>query len=132
MITIEGKEVFTELTELVDPAHTALLLVDMQRDFVESDGAFGELTMLQLPLLDQRLMGARVRLENRRSTCHPDGWRQSPAEADAEAAVWTPTDEEAASFGGSSMSTYEFECRDCQERIGTFTPFSLANRLASS
>jgi len=72
---------------------------------------------MQLPLLDQRLMGARVRLENRRSTCHPDGWRQSPAEADAEAAVWMPTDEEAASFGGSSMSTYEFECRDCQERF---------------
>jgi nicotinamidase-related amidase len=37
LITVEGKEVFTELSELVDPAHTALLLVDMQHDFVESD-----------------------------------------------------------------------------------------------
>jgi nicotinamidase-related amidase len=43
LITIEGKEVFTELAELVDPAHTALLLIDMQCDFVEPDGAFGML-----------------------------------------------------------------------------------------
>ncbi|WP_139306851.1 cysteine hydrolase family protein [Modestobacter sp. DSM 44400] len=43
MIIIEGKEVLTELAELVDPAHTALLLVDMQRDFVEPDGVFGSL-----------------------------------------------------------------------------------------
>jgi nicotinamidase-related amidase len=43
LITIEGKEVFTELAELVDPAHTALLLIDMQCDFVEPNGAFGML-----------------------------------------------------------------------------------------
>jgi nicotinamidase-related amidase len=43
MITIEGKIVFTELDELVDPAHTALILVDMQRDFIEPDGVFGKL-----------------------------------------------------------------------------------------
>jgi nicotinamidase-related amidase len=43
LINIEGKNVFTELAELVDPAHTALILVDMQRDFIEPDGAFGEL-----------------------------------------------------------------------------------------
>src|SRR5246500_6021529 len=40
---IEGKQVFTELSELVAPAHTALLLIDMQRDFVEPDGFFGSL-----------------------------------------------------------------------------------------
>jgi nicotinamidase-related amidase len=40
---IEGKQVFTELSELVAPAHTALLLIDMQRDFVEPDGYFGSL-----------------------------------------------------------------------------------------
>jgi nicotinamidase-related amidase len=33
VIEIEGKQVFTELAELVDPAHTALVVVDMQRDF---------------------------------------------------------------------------------------------------
>jgi nicotinamidase-related amidase len=43
LITVEGKNVFTELTELVDPAHTALLLIDMQRDFVAADGVFGAL-----------------------------------------------------------------------------------------
>ena len=43
MITIEGKIVFTELAELVDPAHTALIVVDMQRDFIEPDGVFGKL-----------------------------------------------------------------------------------------
>jgi putative FmdB family regulatory protein len=41
----------------------------------------------------------------------------SAAEADAAAAVWTPADEEAVRFGGSSMPTYEFECRDCQNRF---------------
>jgi nicotinamidase-related amidase len=43
LINIEGKNVFTELEELVDPAHTALIMVDMQRDFIEPDGVFGEL-----------------------------------------------------------------------------------------
>ena len=43
MIRIEGKEVFTDLGELVDPAHTALLLIDMQHDFVDPDGLFGRL-----------------------------------------------------------------------------------------
>ena len=33
MIEVAGKQVFTELSEIVDPAHTALLIVDMQRDF---------------------------------------------------------------------------------------------------
>ena len=43
MITIEGKIVFTELAELIDPAHTALLMVDIRRDFIEPDGVFGKL-----------------------------------------------------------------------------------------
>lgn len=43
MIEIEGKQVFTTLDELVDPAHTALLVVDMQRDFCLPGGAFDEL-----------------------------------------------------------------------------------------
>src|SRR5579862_918470 len=41
MIVIDGKRVFTELEELVDPAHTALIMVDMQCDFIEPDGLFG-------------------------------------------------------------------------------------------
>jgi nicotinamidase-related amidase len=43
VIEIDGKEVLTELGELVDPRSTALVLVDMQRDFVEPDGAFARL-----------------------------------------------------------------------------------------
>jgi len=43
MINVEGKNVFTELAELVEPAHTALILVDMQRDFCLPDGAFAAL-----------------------------------------------------------------------------------------
>ena len=43
MILVEGKEVFSELDELVDPSHTALLLIDMQVDFVDPHGLFGTL-----------------------------------------------------------------------------------------
>lgn len=43
MITHGGKTILTELSELVDPRHTALLLVDLQRDFIDPDGAFGRL-----------------------------------------------------------------------------------------
>lgn len=43
MIEIAGKTVLTELAELVNPAHTALIMVDMQRDFIEPEGAFGRM-----------------------------------------------------------------------------------------
>lgn len=43
MIEIEGKQVFTELDELVDRRHTALLVVDMQRDFCVPGWAFDRL-----------------------------------------------------------------------------------------
>ena len=43
MILVEGKEVFSELEELVDPSHTALLLIDMQVDFIDPQGLFGTL-----------------------------------------------------------------------------------------
>lgn len=42
MIEIAGKHVFTELSEIVDPAHTALLIVDMQRDFCCAGGSFDQ------------------------------------------------------------------------------------------
>ena len=41
MLEIYGKRVFTELEEIVDPRHTALLLVDVQRDFCAADGMYG-------------------------------------------------------------------------------------------
>jgi nicotinamidase-related amidase len=89
VITVEGKEVFTELTELVDPAHTALLLIDMQRDFVEADGVFGrlgvDLSMYRdsLPRLAALLGDARrasalvVHVQN---TTLPDRMSDSPAQ----------------------------------------------------
>lgn len=40
MITIAGKTVYTDLQELVEPQHTALVVVDMQNDFCSPDGAF--------------------------------------------------------------------------------------------
>ncbi len=43
MIEIAGKQVFTELSELVDPAHAALLVIDMQNDFCAQGGAFDRL-----------------------------------------------------------------------------------------
>ena len=43
MIDIEGKTVLTEIEELVDPSHAALIVIDMQRDFIEPDGLFGSL-----------------------------------------------------------------------------------------
>jgi len=38
MLTIDGKEVFTTLEELVNPKHTALLLIDLQNDFIIPGG----------------------------------------------------------------------------------------------
>jgi nicotinamidase-related amidase len=43
MIEVDGKKVFTELHELVNPHHAALLVIDMQRDFCSGGGAFDRL-----------------------------------------------------------------------------------------
>jgi nicotinamidase-related amidase len=89
LITVAGKEVFTELTELVNPGHTALLLIDMQRDFVDPDGAFGELGVdlsmyrESVPRLANLLEHARrapalvVHVQN---TTLPDRMSDSPAQ----------------------------------------------------
>ncbi len=65
MITIENKVVFTTLAELVDPKHTALIVVDMQNDFCKPGGAFDQLGIdismypAMLPHLSRMLAGAR-------------------------------------------------------------------------
>ena len=43
MIEVAGKQVFTDLSEIVDPTHTALLIIDMQRDFCCAGGSFDRL-----------------------------------------------------------------------------------------
>jgi nicotinamidase-related amidase len=89
MINIEGKIVLTDLAELVDPAHTALVVIDMQRDFIEPYGLFGtlgiDLSMYAKtrPRLATVLGAARmtdttvVHLQN---TALPDRMSDSPAQ----------------------------------------------------
>jgi len=43
VIEVAGKVVLTSVAELVDPCRAALLLVDMQKDFVDADGEYGRL-----------------------------------------------------------------------------------------
>jgi len=40
MITALGKEVFSTIEEVVDPSHTALLMIDIQHDFCSPKGLF--------------------------------------------------------------------------------------------
>jgi nicotinamidase-related amidase len=64
MILIDGKRIYTTLDELVDPHHTALVVVDMQRDFCARGGAFDQLgidlTMYPplIPRLSRLIAGA--------------------------------------------------------------------------
>jgi nicotinamidase-related amidase len=66
VIEIEGKQVFTTLAELVDPRHTALVVVDMQRDFCIPGGAFDKLGVdismypPMIPRLARLIDGARA------------------------------------------------------------------------
>jgi len=86
---IAGKQVCTELAELVAPAHTALLLVDMQRDFVEHGGLFASLG-IDLTMYDQTrprlaaLLGAARRhgvlVIHVQNTALPDRMSDSPAQ----------------------------------------------------
>lgn len=89
MIVVDGKAVFTELAELVDPAHTALLLIDMQRDFVEPDGMFASLGLDVSMYRESRPVLAGLLREARRAsvlvihvqnTALPDRMSDSPAQ----------------------------------------------------
>jgi nicotinamidase-related amidase len=89
MIEIEGKQVFTELGELVDPAHTALVVVDMQRDFCIPGGAFDNLGIdismypPMIPRLARLIEGARaagVRIVYIQMTQLPNRAIESPAQ----------------------------------------------------
>jgi nicotinamidase-related amidase len=89
LISVEGKEVFTELSELVDPGHTALVIIDMQHDFVDADGLFGtlgiDLSMYDRirPRLVELLSAARERgvlVVHVQNTALPDRMSDSPAQ----------------------------------------------------
>lgn len=65
MIEVDGKRVYSTLDELVDTQHTALVVVDMQRDFCAPGGAFDrlgiDLSMYppMIPRLARLVVGAR-------------------------------------------------------------------------
>ena len=89
MIEISGKAVYTELDELVAPSHTALVVIDMQLDFVEAQGAFGtlgvDLSMYDSvrPAVARLLAHARrsaVRVIHIQNTALPDRMSDSPAQ----------------------------------------------------
>lgn len=89
MIEVDGKQVFTELSELVDASHTALVVVDVQRDFCLPGGAFDRLgiDMSMYPAMLERLgrllEGARaagVLVIYIQMTTLPDRRIESPAQ----------------------------------------------------
>jgi nicotinamidase-related amidase len=89
LINIDGKEVFDTLAELVDPAHTALLLIDMQHDFVDPDGLFGSLgidlsmyddTRRQLAALLAAARRSGVPVVHVQNTALPNRMSDSPAQ----------------------------------------------------
>jgi nicotinamidase-related amidase len=59
MITISGKAVPTELSELADPANTALVVIDMQNDFCSPGGASdrGRTSLSMYPEVIRRTAG---------------------------------------------------------------------------
>ncbi|MCU1475817.1 MAG: hypothetical protein JWQ64_510 [Subtercola sp.] len=89
MITVEGKNVFTEFSELVSPEHTALVVIDMQHDFISPLGLFGpmgiDLTMYEesVPRLKVLLSAARrsgVLVIHLQNTALADRMSDSPAQ----------------------------------------------------
>jgi nicotinamidase-related amidase len=89
MIEVEGKQVFSELSELVDPEHTALVVIDMQRDFCVPGWAFDTLGIdismypPMIPRLARLIEGARaadVPIIYIQMTTLPDRLIESPAQ----------------------------------------------------
>jgi nicotinamidase-related amidase len=89
MIEVGGKQVLTELDELVDPARAALVIIDMQRDFVEPGFAFDRLGLdLSMypevrPRIAELLAAARtagVLVVHVQMTTLPGGMSESPAQ----------------------------------------------------
>jgi len=89
MIDIEGKIVLTELDELIDPAHTALVVIDMQHDFIDPDGLFGSLgidlsmykeSRPRLAALLEAARRTRTTVIHLQNTALPDRMSDSPAQ----------------------------------------------------
>jgi nicotinamidase-related amidase len=89
VIEVAGKQVLTELTELVDPSRAALVIIDMQQDFVEPGFTFDrlgvDLTMYPpvRPRIAALLAAARaagVLVAHVQMTTLPGGMSESPAQ----------------------------------------------------
>ncbi|MST31738.1 isochorismatase family protein [Acidimicrobiaceae bacterium USS-CC1] len=89
MMVVDGKVVLDCLDELVDPCHTALVIIDMQRDFVAPDGVFGRLgvDLSMYPPMRRRLVrllgaarGAGVLVVHVAMTSLPGRRSDSPAQ----------------------------------------------------
>ena len=89
MIEISGKQVLTELDELVAPGRAALVIIDMQRDFLDAGFAFDrpgiDLGMYgpMRPVVAALLAGAReagVLVVHVQMTTLPGGRSESPAQ----------------------------------------------------
>ena len=95
--TVSGKEVFTTLDERVDPAHTCLLVVDVQNDFCSAGGAADrhkrEISGLQaiipsLSRLINRARAAGVPIINVKMTTFEDGRTYSDVDLARRIHVW--------------------------------------------
>jgi nicotinamidase-related amidase len=89
VIQLYGKEILTSIEELADPAHAALIVVDVQNDCCARDGAFAkqgaDLTLYRemIPRLAALLESARqagVLVIFIQATTLPGGLGQSPAQ----------------------------------------------------
>lgn len=89
MIELNGKQVLTETAEIASPAHTALLIVDMQNDCCSAGGAFAkqgaDLSLYRemvprLAALIDAARESRVLVIFIQATTLPRGLSQSPAQ----------------------------------------------------
>lgn len=112
MIEIHGKTVLTTIPELVDPAHAALLVIDVQNDCCAPGGAFAakgaDLSLYEqmIPRLETLIGAARragVLIVFVQATTLPDYRSQSPAQLLFEARLKE-------SYPGSDAADFDF-CR---------------------
>jgi len=89
VIEVDGKQVLTEIYELVDPVHTALVIIDMQHDFVDPAGLFAQAGIdvsayaQMRPRLSDLLAHARshgILVVHVQNTALPGGRSDSPAQ----------------------------------------------------
>ncbi len=88
MKTVLGKQVFDTIEEMIQPSHTAVLVIDMQNDFAHAEGASGrcgqDIARVRsvIPRIQSLLEGARahaVSVVHVQNTTLENGSSDSPA-----------------------------------------------------